>query len=204
MPLRRSSQPSPSPDQPGRDELVTLLTDPDPDRRRWAALELDGDADAVVALLDRVGVEESQAARHALLTTLAAHDTEPVARALVTHLSSDDAALRVAVAGALSTMTAATPPLLAELVAADDPDIRIMTAMILDDLADPAALDWLIRMIDTDQSANVVTAAIDAFLPLATAEHADLLARTRQRFPDDPFLHFTVDNAVPRLAEVRP
>jgi HEAT repeat protein len=204
MPLRRSGQPSPHPERPGRDELIAVLADPDADRRRWAALELDGDAGAVPALLNRLADEDVAVVREALLTTLAAHDTETVARALSSHLSSDDASLRVAVAGALATMAAGTPPLLAALVGDDDPDVRIMTAMILDDLASPAARDWLIRMIDTDAHPNVVTAAIDAFLPLATAEHVDLFERARDRFPDDPFLQFTVDNALPRLAEVRP
>jgi HEAT repeat protein len=204
MPLRRSDEPAPHPDRPDRDELIAVLTDPDTDRRRWAALELDGDPAAIPALLERVGVEDAPVVREALLTTLAAHDVEPVARALTTHLSSDDAAMRVAVAGALATMTTATPTLLADLVADPDPDVRIMTAMVLDELAAPAARDWLIRMIETDSQANVVTAAIDAFLPMATAEHADLLERARRRFPDDPFLHFTIDTAVPRLFEVRP
>jgi HEAT repeat protein len=204
MPLRHPDTPSPQPDQADTVDPISVLADPDADRRRWAALELDGNQDAVPALLARVGVETSRVVRDALLTTLEAHDTELVAQALMAHLATDDAALRVAVAGALATMTTAVPPLLAVLVADPDADVRIMTAMILADLASPVTQDWLVRMIETDPHPNVVAAAIDAFLPLAAAEHVDLFERAADRFPDDPFLRFTVDSIVPRLIEARP
>ncbi|MFI1989204.1 HEAT repeat domain-containing protein [Actinoplanes sp. NPDC020271] len=184
----------------GPDELVRQLDDPDPERRREAALDLTGVPDAIPELLARAGLETEPRARDAVLTTLAGHDTEAVAAGLAVHLASDDAGLRTAVAEALATMPRSVPALLPSLTSAPDHDVRVMTAMVLADLPDPAARDWLIRMISEDDHPNVVTAAIDAFLPAATPEHAPVLEAAARRFPDDPFLQFTVRAALPRLA----
>jgi HEAT repeat protein len=182
------------------DELVRQLDDPDPERRREAALDLADVPDAIPELLARAGLETEPRVRDAVLTTLAGHDTEAVAAGLAVHLASDDAALRTAVAEALAAMPRSVPALLPSLITAPDHDVRVMTAMVLADLPDPSARDWLIRMITEDDHPNVVTAAIDAFLPAAGPEHGPVLEAAAQRFPDDPFLQFTVRAALPRLA----
>ncbi|WP_328461247.1 HEAT repeat domain-containing protein [Actinoplanes sp. NBC_00393] len=186
-------------EKPSVDTLLQQLDDPDPECRREAALGLEGVADAVPALLTRVTVETETRVRDAVLTTLSAHDTETVAGGLAVHLASDDAALRTAVAEALATMPRSVPALMPNLLAAPDHDVRVMTAMVLADLAHPDAQVWLTRMIAEDPHPNVVTAAIDALLPGATAEHAPVLEAAVLRFPDDPFLRFTVQAALPRL-----
>ncbi|WP_436527126.1 HEAT repeat domain-containing protein [Actinoplanes sp. HUAS TT8] len=180
--------------------LIRQLDDSDPERRREAALDLADVPDAVPELLARAGLESEPRVRDAVLTTLAGHDTEVVAAGLAVHLASDDAGLRTAVAESLATMPRSVPALLPSLVAAPDHDVRVMTAMVLADLADPAAHDWLIRMITEDDHPNVVTAAIDAFLPSATSDHVPVLQAAADRFPDDPFLQFTVRVSLPRLA----
>ncbi|GIF10317.1 HEAT repeat domain-containing protein [Actinoplanes teichomyceticus] len=190
----------PAPPSATPDELIRRLDDPDPERRREAALDLDGMPEAVPELLARLGPEQEPRVRDAVLTTLAAHDTEAVAAGLAVHLASDEAGLRTAVAEALATMPRSTPALIPDLLAAPDHDVRVMTAMVLADLPHPDAQSWLARMIDEDPHANVVTAAIDALLPAATAEHVPVLQAAARRFPDDPFLQFTVRSALPRLA----
>lgn len=184
---------------PGPDELVRLLDDPVAERRREAALYLDGVEAAVPALLDRVGEESDLAVRDAVLTTVAAHDTDAVATSLARHLGSDDAGLRTAVAEALSTMHGSVPALLPRLVTALDHRVRIMTVMVLADLHHPEAPAWLAAMIREDAHPNVVAAAIDALLPSARAKDAALLQQARDRFPQDPFLRFTVEAAIPVL-----
>jgi hypothetical protein len=54
-------------------------------------------------------------------------------------------------------------------------------------------------MICEDTHPNVVTGAIDALLPSATTEDVPVLQDAVLRFPDDPFLRFTVQAALPRL-----
>lgn len=187
------------PERPAAETLLSRLDDPDPDQRREAALGLDGVAEAVPALLGRVGAEPDPRVLESILTTLAAHDTDDVAGGLAVHLASDEASLRTAVAAALATMPRSVPALLPALLAAPDHDVRVMTAMVLADIQHPEAHAWLLRMIEEDPHPNVVTGAIDALLPSATAEDVPLLEQAVARFPDDPFLRFTVQAALPRL-----
>ncbi|MEU8243281.1 HEAT repeat domain-containing protein [Actinoplanes missouriensis] len=188
-----------APERPSAETLRAQLDDPDPDCRREAALGLEGDEESVPHLLTRMMVETETNVRDAILTTLAAHDTETVAGSLGVHLASDDAALRTAVAEALATMPRSMPALLPSLLAAPDHDVRVMTAMVLADLNHPDTAAWLVQMISEDPHPNVVTAAIDALLPVAGPEHAAVLEEAVHRFPDDPFLRFTVQAALPRL-----
>jgi HEAT repeat protein len=195
--VRRNTEPEQEQQaQPSTDVLLAQLDDDDPELRREAALGLDGVEEAVPALLDRVAAEEETRARDAMLTTLAAHDTAAVAERLAVHLASDDASLRTAVAETLATMPASVPALLPDLLADDDHDVRVMTAMVLADLQHPSALEWLAEMIRDDPHPNVVASAIDALLPSLGPEHRELLERAVLRFPNDPFLRFTVEAAL--------
>ncbi|MEU4687985.1 HEAT repeat domain-containing protein [Actinoplanes sp. NPDC023714] len=189
-----------TPERPSADALRAQLDDPDPDCRREAALALDGVEEAIPDLLARVTVETDANVRDAVLTTVSAYDTDTVAGALAVHLASDDAALRTAVVEALARMPQSMPALLPDLIAAPDHDVRVLTAMVLADLTHPDTAVWLTEMIRDDPHPNVVTAAIDALLPVATADHAELLEEAVHRFPDDPFLRFTVQAALPRLS----
>ncbi|MEU4621488.1 HEAT repeat domain-containing protein [Actinoplanes sp. NPDC023801] len=187
------------PDRTSPETLLSQLDDPDADCRREAALGLANVPEAVHDLLARVGTEDDPRVLESILTTLAAHDTEEVAGSLAVHLASDEAGLRTAVAAALATMPSSVPAVLPGLLAAPDHDVRVMTAMVLADLQHPEAHAWLVRMICEDPHPNVVTGAIDALLPSATADDIPLLTDAVERFPDDPFLRFTVKSALPRL-----
>ncbi|MBG0818596.1 HEAT repeat domain-containing protein [Planomonospora sp. ID82291] len=178
--------------------LIAALADADAERRRRAVLGLGGVGAAIPAVLERVH-DGDAAVREAALTVLAAHDSAEVAAGLAVHLRSEDAALRTAVVEALAAMPTGVLPLLAQLVLDPDPDVRILTAMVLAHLPSPQAVRWLVEMISADRHPNVVAAAVDALLPLAGAEHAPLLRAARTRFADDPFLRFTIDAALPRL-----
>lgn len=197
--VRRTAEAPPEPATP--ESATAQLADADPDRRRQAALLLDGVADAVPELLRRVPVETDPAVRDAVLTTLAASDRADAAAGLAVHLSSDDAALRTAVAGALAAMPASVPALLPQLFADPDHDVRIMAAMVLADLPHPGTGDWLAELVANDPHSNVVAAAVDALLPMAGPQHVPLLEAAADRFPGDPFLRFTVDAALPGLRE---
>ncbi|MEU4241459.1 HEAT repeat domain-containing protein [Actinoplanes sp. NPDC026619] len=194
--VRRKAEPEQEPQAVSPDDLMRQLDDPDPEVRRVAALSLDGVAKAVESLLDRVAAERESAVRDAMLTTLAAHDSDQVAAGLAVHLASDDAELRTAAAEALATMPASVPAIIPRLLEDPDHDVRVMTAMVLADLSHPESLTWLTVMIKDDPHPNVVTSAIDALLPSLGPEHTELLERAVRRFPDDPFLRFTVEAAL--------
>jgi HEAT repeat protein len=194
--VRRKAEPQPDAGPPSVEELLTGLDDPDPERRRESALGLDGVPAGVPPLLARVGSEPEPRVRDAMLTTLAAHDTPEVAETLAAHLASDDAALRTAVAETLATMPGSVPALVPRLLAAPDHDVRVMTAMILADLPHPDSLTRLTEIIRDDPHPNVVATAIDALLPSVGPQHEELLRAVVRRFPDDPFLRFTVEAAL--------
>jgi HEAT repeat protein len=178
---------------------LSALDSDDPEVRRQGAMGFLAQPDAMAGLLAHLADETNTAARDAMLTVLAAQDSDAVARGLVPHLSSEDAGLRTAVADALATMTHAVPPLLPQLTTSADPDVRILSAMLLANLAHPAVVPALEAMIATDPHANVVAAAIDALLPMATTGHVGLLRDVLTRFPEDPFLGFTIASVIPRL-----
>lgn len=178
---------------------LSALDSDDPEIRRCGALGLDPRPDTMSALLKHLADEPNVAARDAMLTVLAAQDSDAVAQGLVTHLASEDPALRTAVVDALATMTHAAPPLLPQLTTSPDPDVRILSAMLLANLAHPAVMPALEAMIATDPHANVVAAAIDGLLPVANTGHIGLLEDVLTRFPEDPFLRFTITAAIPRL-----
>ncbi|GAA0551272.1 hypothetical protein GCM10010172_36930 [Paractinoplanes ferrugineus] len=191
--VRRNAEPEPQTMGPG--DLLAQLDDPDPDRRREAALGLEAES-AVEVLLDRVATEDEPRVRDAMLTTLAAHDTDAVAAGLAVHLASDDAGLRTGVAEALASMPESVPAIIPRLLEDPDHDVRVMAAMVLADLQHPEATTWLTVMIKDDPHPNVVASAIDALLPSLGPEHTELLERAVRRFPDDPFLRFTVEAAL--------
>ncbi|GIF18398.1 HEAT repeat protein [Actinoplanes tereljensis] len=196
MGLVRKAEPEPELPVVSPEDLIRQLDDPDREARRAAALGLEGVADAVEALLDRIGVEQVPAVRDAMLTTLAVHDTDRVAAGLAVHLASDDAGLRTAAAEALATMPISVPALVPRLLEDPDPDVRVMTAIVLADLPHPESLTWLAVLIKDDPHPNVVATAIDALLPSLGPEHRELLEGAVRRFPDDPFLRFTVEAAL--------
>ncbi|KUL35832.1 HEAT repeat domain-containing protein [Actinoplanes awajinensis] len=181
-------------------ELLRCLDDQDPERRREAAMDLAGVPEVVPDLLARLGREADHRVRVAVLTTLAAQDTERVAAGLAVHLASDEADLRTAVAEALSTMTGSVPALLPSLLAAPDRDVRLMTVVVLAGLPQAAAQPWLVQMISEDPDPNVVAAAIGALLEGATVMHAPVIEAAARRFPNDPFLSFAARMSLPPLA----
>jgi HEAT repeat protein len=186
-------------DDAAPDAVVAALDSDDPETRRSGALHLNVQPGSVDALLNHVADEPDPAARDAMLTVLAAEDSDLVARGLIRHLASEDAGLRNAVVDVLAMMTQAVPALLPQLTTSPDSDVRILTAMLLANMAHPAVLPALEAMIADDLHPNVVAAAIDALLPIATARHVALLEGVLSRFPEDPFLRFTIQAAIPRL-----
>lgn len=183
-------------DVPG---LVAQLHWDDPEARRRAALDLGEHPDGAAALVARVGVETDPAVRDAVLTQLARLDLPEVATGLLPYLASDDAPLRNAVVSALAAMPASVPALVPSLLGNPDPDVRILSIMVVAGLRVPQVEGWLCQIIENDWHANVVAAAVNELVPLAGPEAIEVLDGVPSRFPDDPFLAFTVSAAVKRL-----
>ena len=174
----------------GRDTagLLLQLSTGEPEARRRAALDLEGDVDAVHALLELVGTETDPSVRDAVLTTLAAHDTPDIARAVAVHLGRDDAGLRNAVVVALQAMPTGTAAVVGELLDAPDARTRTLAVMVLSTLAHPEVGTWLRLVAERDTDANIVAAAVDAAQLLDPALAADVATTAARRFPANPYL----------------
>ena len=199
MALTRRGSGAPPPAEVQVDPYTALAGD-DPDARRRAVQDLAGRPEAAETLIALVGHEPDLAVRQAALTAIARYDTLTAAMGLVPYVRGDDAALRTAALEAIATMPTAPAELVPALLGDPDPDVRILTAMLLEELRRPETVAWLAGMLAGDQHPNVVSSALDAFLPLAGAEHIPLLRSVRDRFPADPFIQFTIDAALPGLA----
>jgi len=179
--------------------LMAGLADDDADVRRWSALDLAHHPEATGALVGRLEVEADRAVRDAVLTTLAGFDSLEAAAGLAPHLRSEDAALRTAVVSALAGMPTAAPSVVPALLDDADPDVRILTVMVLGQLRAQQVPGWLLEVLRTDEHPNVCAAALAELAELVEPSMAGVVAAVAARFPDDPFLAFTADALLDRL-----
>lgn len=185
----------PSPVEDAGDPLVRL-DDADPARRRRAAHELGERADAVAALAVRLAREEDPSVREVLLTALVRIGTAEAAAALTPVLASEDVGLRNGVIESLQQMPAAVVmPVVAPLLQSADSDLRIFAAQLVGRLPHPDRLPLLTGLVERDPHVNVCLAAVEALMEAGHPEVLPSLERLAGRFPDDPFVAFSVDAA---------
>lgn len=179
----------------GGDPLARL-DDADPAQRRRAAHALGEKPDAVPALSARLTREEDPSVRETLLTALVRAGTGEAAAALVPYLGSEDVALRNGVIESLQQMPAAVAmPEVAPLLEAADSDLRIFAAQLVGKLAHPDRLSLLAGVIDRDPHVNVCLSAVEALMESGDPAALPIVERLAVRFPDDPFVAFSVDAA---------
>ena len=182
--------------QPGFEELLSQLGDDDPDVRRAAVLGIADNPLALTALAERVGVEHDHIVREALCSQLARHDVPEVVDIVIGHLASDNAALRNDVVELLARLPISTARRVPALLADPDPDVRLLAVMVLSGLRSPEVETWLSELVRHDLNANVVASAIGELVALAGKRSWATLIAARERFPDDPFIAFSVSRVV--------
>ena len=180
---------------------LARLDDADPAQRRRAAHALDAHAlgerpDAVPALSARLAREEEPSVREALLTALVRAGSGEAVAVLVPHLSNEDVGLRNGVIESLQQMPAAVVmPEVAPLLEAADSDLRIFAAQLVGKLPHPDRLGLLAGVIDRDPHVNVCLSAVEALMESGDPAALPVVERLAARFPDDPFVAFSVDAA---------
>ncbi|NHC46763.1 HEAT repeat domain-containing protein [Motilibacter aurantiacus] len=168
----------------------------DAEQRRRAALDLEGDAAAVPALLAALQEERDVPAREALLTTLAGHDVAEVGLALSGELRSEDATRRNAAVNALQAMPLAVESLVGQGILQDeDADVRVLAVMVLSAVAHPGVPEWLRPVVAADPEPNVVAAAVDVAVTIGSGIAHELSTVATGRFPQNPYLHFLARQA---------
>lgn len=179
--------------------LVAALTDPDPNVRRWAALDLHDETGAVAPLAAALALESDPAVREAQLSTLAGLGGPDVVAALVPHLRSTDATLRNACLEWLGQIPA-TADAVPGLIGDDDPAVRMLAVPLVGSLHDPRVPGWLLGLVAADPDANVCGAAISELADMGDETAVPVIEGAVARFPSDPFIAFAARTSVSRLA----
>lgn len=207
MALIKSSKPEPqtiSLRRSPRDHtgLIIALGDDSPSVRRWAAMDLAGDAEAVEALGARLALEPDNAVREALLSTLVGIGGDAVVQVLTPHLSSENAALRGAVVEWLAQVPAVAA-VMPQLLADPDADVRVLAVMLLATLQDPRVPGWLAGVVSSDPDRNVCGAAISELAEVGDEDACEAIAAAAVRFAQDPFIVFAAKVTIARLTGAR-
>ncbi|MDO8844850.1 HEAT repeat domain-containing protein [Methylicorpusculum sp.] len=185
-------------DLPG---LIAELEAEDPAARRWAARDLSEHPSSVLALVGRLKCENDSSVREAILTTLTCLGDKAAVAGLVECLRSEDVALRNEVIEAMKQLPEEVAPIMGELLADTDPDVRIFAVNILESLRHPLVESWLIGVIQNDSHINVCATAVDLLGEVGSSSSREALKSLKSRFPDDPYICFAADLALKRINE---
>jgi hypothetical protein len=60
---------------------------------------------------------------------------------------------------------------------------------------------WLIEVIEADPHVNVCATAVDLLGEVGSAAAREALLGLKDRFPDEPYVHFAADLALRRIDE---
>ncbi|MBG7621621.1 HEAT repeat domain-containing protein [Herbaspirillum sp. AP02] len=196
-----SLPPSGSPS--GRDcsTLLQELAADDASARRSAARELVHCPDASAALLQRLKVEIVLSVREVIITTLVRLGDPAAAAGLIECLRSDDAALRNEAIDAMKQLPNEVAPLMQELLADGDADIRIFAVNVLESMRHPKVEEWLTQVILADPHVNVCSAALDLLSEVGTMKSFAAIKQVKARFANDPYIQFAANLALGRLRE---
>lgn len=182
-------------------DLLVELSDDNPTARRWAARDLIDCEDVAGALVERMKIEIELSVREVILTTLTRIGDATAVAGLVDCLHSEDAALRNEAIEAMRQLPDEVAPIMQELLADPEPDVRIFAVNILESLCHPEVESWLIDVIDTDAHVNVCATAVDLLGEVGTIAALEPLAGLKLRFADEPYIQFAADLALRRIHE---
>ena len=168
---------------------------------RWAAARAAADAPSGAHILGEALLgEKDNRVREAIFTSLVRIGSEEAVDAIVPHLRSDDANLRTGALDALRAMPKAVPPRIRRLLSDSDPDVRVLACDLARTMPAADANSVLCELLETERNANVCGAAVDVLAETGLQECLPALARCAARFPDDPFLAFSIKIARERIA----
>mgnify|MGYP005632781823 CR=1 FL=1 len=180
--------------------LVTQLSDPDPQVRRWAARDLvEYGTEASTVLADQLLKESEKSVREAILTSMTFIGDSVTVEALVQCLRSEDALLRNEAIDVLKNLPEQVAPIMSGLLKDADGDVRIFAVNILEALRHPYVEQWLIEVIDRDPNVNVCATAVDLLAEVGTENALPSLLRLKDRFPEEPYIQFAVELALKRI-----
>ena len=204
MPLVRKPSPPAAIVEPTTRDVWRALESPRPDER-WAAARAATElAEGCAALVAALGREQDARVREAMFTSLSRIPTGESAAALTSFLRSDDAQLRSGALRSLGAMVAIMADLLPALLEDADVDVRILSCELARQVPGPDANRLLSALLLREEDVNVCAAAIDVLAEVGTPASLPSLEACADRFPEAPFLRFSLDIAVNRICSQVP
>jgi HEAT repeat protein len=180
------------------EEALIALASVDPQERRRAARRLGDLPEAAPALCSMVEAEAQESVRVSIFTALILIGTKAAASGLIPLLKTEDVGLRNGAIEALKTMPDSSAECISEIFASST-DVRIFGVEILGALHHPDRQSWLLQVIEADSELNVCAAAVEALLDCGTRVAIAPLHELLARFPDEPFLDFSIRAAIERI-----
>ena len=119
------------------------------------------------------------------------------------YVRSDDAQLRTGALDALRAAAALIEPLLTEIIADPDPDVRLLICEVVRELPSPTASRLMIELLERELEVNVCGAAMEVLAEVGDASALPALERCARRFADEPFLTFSARVAAQRISGPR-
>jgi HEAT repeat protein len=199
MPLIRKTSESQAA-APGNSPTAKILAEGSAEER-WSAARAAADAPSGARILGEALLGEKDIrVREAIFTSLVRIGSEEAIDAIVPHLRSDDPNLRTGALDALRAMPKAVTPRIGRLLRDSDPDVRVLACDLARTMPAVDANSILCELLESERSANVCGAAVDVLAETGTQDCLAALNRCAARFPDDPFLAFSVKVARERIA----
>ncbi|PIF89713.1 HEAT repeat protein [Acidovorax sp. 62] len=181
--------------------LAAQLQDMRAIARRWAARDLIDCPNCSQLLTQRLPHEQDDSVREVILTTLVRIGDATAVDALVECLRSEDAALRNESVEALKQLPDAVAPLMRQLLADEDSDVRIFAVNVLESLRHPSVEAWLIDVIANDAHINVCATAVDLLGEVGSSSAVQPLNQLKARFAHEPYIQFAANLALKRIQE---
>lgn len=196
---KRTADPEvPSPPQLSVEALLLNLVSSTADLRRSAAVELGARREGAAALAERLSAEDDRTVRESIVHALIAVGSPESALTVAPLLASDDATLRNQARGLLHALPGAEA-VADVLLAALDPDVRMFALEVLATRLLDAGAERIMNALVEEQDVNVCAHGAEQLGVVGTEAQLEPLTHLSSRFPDEDFLHFTVEQASDRI-----
>lgn len=179
--------------------LLQQLSDEDPTARRWAVKDLVDCPDVSGDLVEQLRRENDVSVREMILTILTQRADAQAVDGLVECLRSEDASLRNEAIEAMKLLPDEVAPIMGQLLADPDPDVRIFAVNVLESLRHELVEEWLRKVIELDPHVNVCATAVDLLGEVGTPYSQGALENLKTRFPNEPYIRFAADIALKRI-----
>ena len=200
MPLIKRDPPTASPASTVSTSVSSRLASESTSERWAAARAMVQEPGAVPLLAEALRTEQAPEVREALFTTLIRIHSIESATALASMIRSDDAQLRTGALDALGGLMDVARPLLPDLLADKDPDVRLLACELVRRVDPEDGTRLLCGMLESETEANVCGAAVGVLSDIADDSAISVLERCATRFASDPYLAFAFADAIERAS----